>query len=221
MRDADDAEDVRAVMREEGVLVPVIAKIEKPQAIDNLDEIIAAFDGFMVARGDLGVECPLEDVPFLQKRIIEQARLNAKPVIVATQMLESMITSPGADPRRGLRRRQRRPRRRRRGDALGRDQRGRAPRPHRRDDGAHHHLHRDPRPGPATAPAAGAPIDWDPHTRVGVIAKAAAEVAERVGAKYVVAFTTSGDSARRMARLRGRVPLLAFTPRTACARSCR
>ena len=56
---------------------PVIAKIEKPQAIDNLDEVIKAFDGFMVARGDLGVECPLEDVPFLQKRVIEKARRNA------------------------------------------------------------------------------------------------------------------------------------------------
>ena len=82
------------MMREEGVLLPVIAKIEKPQAIDNLDEIVDAFDGFMVARGDLGVECPLEDVPFLQKRVIEKARRNAKPVIVATQMLESMISAP-------------------------------------------------------------------------------------------------------------------------------
>src|SRR5213078_3642095 len=71
-----------------------IAKIEKPQAIDNLDDVIEAFDAFMVARGDLGVECPLEDVPFLQKRVIDKARRNAKPVIVATQMLESMITNP-------------------------------------------------------------------------------------------------------------------------------
>ena len=68
VRNAADVDDVRKVMREEGVLLPVIAKIEKPQAIDNLDEIVEAFDGFMVARGDLGVECPLEDVPFLQKR---------------------------------------------------------------------------------------------------------------------------------------------------------
>ena len=89
VRSAEDVEPVRQVMREEGVLVPVIAKIEKPQAIDNLDEIIHAFDAFMVARGDLGVECPLEDVPFLQKDVINRARLNAKPVIVATQMLES------------------------------------------------------------------------------------------------------------------------------------
>ena len=118
VRSASDAAEVRAIMDEEGVHLPVIAKIEKPQAIDNLDEVIEAFDGFMVARGDLGVECPLEHVPFLQKRVIEAARRNAKPVIVATQMLESMITSPTAHPRRGLRRRQRGPRRRRRGDAV-------------------------------------------------------------------------------------------------------
>ena len=94
VRDAKDADDVRKIMDEEGVRLPVIAKIEKPQAIENLDEVIAAFDGFMVARGDLGVECPLEDVPFLQKQVIEKARLNAKPVIVATQMLESMVSNP-------------------------------------------------------------------------------------------------------------------------------
>ena len=94
VRSAADAEDVREIMREEGVLLPVIAKIEKPQAIDNLDELVEAFDGFMVARGDLGVECPLEEVPFLQKKVIVAARRNAKPVIVATQMLESMVTNP-------------------------------------------------------------------------------------------------------------------------------
>ena len=74
VRSAADVEDVRKIMREEGVFLPVIAKIEKPQAIDNIDEIVDAFDGFMVARGDLGVECPLEDVPFLQKQVIEVAR---------------------------------------------------------------------------------------------------------------------------------------------------
>jgi pyruvate kinase len=94
VRSAKDVEDVRQVMAEEGVFLPVIAKIEKPQAIENLDEVIDAFDAFMVARGDLGVECPLEDVPFLQKQVIEVARRHAKPVIVATQMLESMISAP-------------------------------------------------------------------------------------------------------------------------------
>ena len=91
VRSAADIEDVHRIMDEEGVRLPVIAKIEKPQAVDNLDEIVDAFDGLMVARGDLGVELPLEQVPLVQKRAVELARRNAKPVIVATQMLESMI----------------------------------------------------------------------------------------------------------------------------------
>ena len=74
VRSAADVEDVRKIMARRASTLPVIAKIEKPQAIENLDEIIDAFDGFMVARGDLGVECPLEDVPFLQKQIIDKAR---------------------------------------------------------------------------------------------------------------------------------------------------
>jgi pyruvate kinase len=206
VRSARDVEDVRRVMREEGALVPVIAKIEKPQAIDNLDELVKAFDGFMVARGDLGVECPLEDVPFLQKRVVEKARRNAKPVIVATQMLESMITSPA-------------PTRAEASDVAnavldgadavmlsGETSVGEYPIETVRtmariitstEDHELHHM---------------AAIDWQPRTRGGVVAKAAAEVAERVGAKYLVAFTQSGDSARRLARYRGSIPVLAFTP---------
>ena len=211
VRDAKDAEDVRRIMREVGVLVPVIAKIEKPQAIDNLDEVIAAFDGFMVARGDLGVECPLEEVPFLQKQVIRKARLNAKPVIVATQMLESMIGNP-------------QPTRAEASDVAnavldgadavmlsGETSVGEYP-VHTVETMARiisatelHALESAHETGLDA-------IDWDPHTKSGVIAKAAAEVAERVHAKYVVAFTQSGDSARRMSRLRGPVPLLAFTP---------
>ena len=94
VRSADDIKDVHAVMDEVGVRLPVIAKIEKPQAVENLVEIIEAFDGIMVARGDLGVELPLEEVPLVQKRAVEIARRNAKPVIVATQVLESMIDNP-------------------------------------------------------------------------------------------------------------------------------
>ena len=206
VRSAADVEDVRKIMREEGVLLPVIAKIEKPQAIDNLDEIVKAFDGFMVARGDLGVECPLEDVPFLQKRVVEKARRNAKPVIVATQMLESMISNPA-------------PTRAEASDVAnavldgadavmlsGETSVGEYPIETVRtmariisstEDHELHHM---------------AAIDWQPKTRGGVIAKAAAEVGERVGAKYLVAFTQSGDSARRLARYRGPIPVLAFTP---------
>jgi pyruvate kinase len=206
VRSGADVEDVRRVMRDEGIMLPVIAKIEKPQAIDNLDEVVDAFDGFMVARGDLGVECPLEDVPFLQKRVIDKARRNAKPVIVATQMLESMIDNP-------------RPTRAEASDVAnavldgadavmlsGETSVGEYPiqtvetMARIISSTEDHEL-----PNMAA-------IDWQPLTRGGVIAKAAAEVADRVDAKYLVAFTQSGDSARRASRYRGRVPVLAFTP---------
>ncbi len=94
VRSAKDIESVREVMREEGIYRPVIAKIEKHEAIDHLDEIIDAFDGVMVARGDLGVEVSLERIPLLQKMIIRQANHAGKPVITATQMLDSMIRNP-------------------------------------------------------------------------------------------------------------------------------
>jgi pyruvate kinase len=93
VRSAADIDDVHAIMAEEGVRLPVLAKVEKPQAVDNLEEIVAAFDGVMVARGDLGVEMPLEMVPLVQKRAIQMCREAGKPVIVATQMLDSMITA--------------------------------------------------------------------------------------------------------------------------------
>src|SRR4051794_22654713 len=93
VRSADDAELVRDIMREEDISVPVIAKLEKPEAVENLEAIVEAFDAIMVARGDLGVELALEQVPLVQKRAIQAARERNKPVIVATQMLESMITN--------------------------------------------------------------------------------------------------------------------------------
>ncbi len=91
VRSAEDYADVKRIMDDEGIHIPVIAKVEKPQAVDNLQEIVDTFDGIMVARGDLGVELPLEMVPLVQKRAIALAREAAKPVIVATQMLDSMI----------------------------------------------------------------------------------------------------------------------------------
>src|SRR5699024_1229055 len=94
VRSPADAEECHRIMDEEGVTVPLIAKIEKPQAVERLHDIIEVFDGVMVARGDLGVELPLENVPMVQKRAIERCRDKAKPVIVATQMLESMISAP-------------------------------------------------------------------------------------------------------------------------------
>jgi pyruvate kinase len=206
VRRASDFDDVRKIMNEMGVRVPVIAKIEKPQAVKNLDEVVEAFDGFMVARGDLGVELPLEEVPMVQKQIIDKARRNAKPVIVATQMLESMISAA-------------RPTRAEASDVAnavldgadavmlsGETSVGEYPvltvRTMARivestEDHGLNHM---------------AAIEWRPRTRSGIICKAAAEVAEQTGAKYLVAFTTSGDSARRLARYRSQVPVLAFTP---------
>jgi pyruvate kinase len=197
---------VRAVMKEEDVFLPVIAKIEKPQAIDNIEGIVDAFDGFMVARGDLGVECPLEDVPFLQKQVIDVARRHAKPVIVATQMLESMISSP-------------RPTRAEASDVAnavldgadavmlsGETSVGKFP------IATVETMARIIESTEAHGLARRAAIDWQPRTRGGVVAKAAAEVGERTGAKFLVAFTQSGDSARRLARYRGPIRTLAFTP---------
>ena len=206
VRSAADVDAVRTVMREEGVLLPVIAKIEKPQAIDHIDEIIDAFDGVMVARGDLGVEMPLEDVPFLQKQVTEVARRNAKPAIVATQMLESMISSP-------------RPTRAEASDVAnavldgadavmlsGETSVGKYP------VDAVETMARIIESTEDHGLTRMAAIDWQPHTRGGIIAKAAAEVAERVGAKFLVAFSQSGDTARRLARYRSEIPVLCFTP---------
>jgi pyruvate kinase len=206
VRSAKDVEIVHQVMEEEGRRVPVIAKIEKPQAVENLDEIVDAFDAVMVARGDLGVELPLEEVPLVQKKIVTAARRWAKPVIVATQMLESMISAP-------------RPTRAEASDVAnaildgadavmlsGETSVGDYPvvtvqtMARIVDNTESHGL------GQVQD------IDWDPHTTSGVITKAAAEVGMRINAKFLVAFTHSGDAARRLSRLRSPIPVLAFTP---------
>ena len=91
---AEDVLCARAIADRPGSEVPLIAKIERPEGVTNLDAILAVADGVMVARGDLGLECPLEHVPRIQKEIIRQARARGRPVIVATQVLESMRTEP-------------------------------------------------------------------------------------------------------------------------------
>ncbi|HPZ49960.1 MAG TPA: pyruvate kinase [Propionibacteriaceae bacterium] len=206
VRSARDIDAVHKVMDEEGRRIPVIAKIEKPQAVANLDDIIDAFDAFMVARGDLGVELPLEDVPLVQKQIIRAARKWAKPVIVATQMLESMISAP-------------RPTRAEASDVANAILDG--------TDAVM--LSGETSVGAYAVEAVQvmarvitaveergfssiAEIVWDPHTTGGVIAMAAAEVAGRLGARYMVAFSKSGDTARRLSRLRSEIPVLCFTP---------
>ena len=94
VRNPEDLELARAVMRDKGRVVPLIAKIEKPEAVERLEEIVASADGIMVARGDLGVEMGPEQVPIIQKRAIELCNRSGKLVITATQMLDSMITKP-------------------------------------------------------------------------------------------------------------------------------
>jgi pyruvate kinase len=96
VRTAKEIIDIKKYIKSKGSSAKVIAKIEKPEAIDNMDSIIEAVDAIMVARGDLGVEMPGEEVPFIQKELVRKCNLAAKPVIVATQMLESMIDNPRA-----------------------------------------------------------------------------------------------------------------------------
>jgi len=206
VRSAADIKDVHAVMDEVGIRVPVIAKIEKPQAVANLVEIVDAFDGIMVARGDLGVELPIEDVPMVQKRCVELARDAAKPVIVATQMLDSMITNSS-------------PTRAEATDCANAVL-----------DGADAlMLSGETSVGAFAIDAVKTmariiekteelglerirPLMNAPRTKGGAITKAASEVGAIVGAKFLVTFTQSGDSARRICRLRSAIPILAITP---------
>ena len=203
VRSPADAELVHAVMDRVGRRVPVIAKLEKPEAVDNLEAIVLAFDAVMVARGDLGVELPLEEVPLVQKRTIQIARENAKPVIVATQMLESMIENS-------------RPTRAEASDVAnavldgadavmlsGETSVGRFPletvRTMARIICAVE--------GNSTAAP---PLAHVPRTKRGVISYAARDIGERLNAKALVAFTSSGDTVRRLSRLHSPIPLLAF-----------
>ena len=206
VRNAADIKDVHAIMDEVGIRVPVIAKIEKPQAVANLVEIVEAFDGIMVARGDLGVELPIEDVPMVQKRCVELARDAAKPVIVATQMLDSMITNSS-------------PTRAEATDCANAVL-----------DGADAlMLSGETSVGEFAIESVKTmariierteelglerirPLMTAPRTKGGAITKAAAEVGATVGAKFLVTFTQSGDSARRISRLRSPIPILAITP---------
>jgi pyruvate kinase len=207
VRTPDDVAVVQGVMDEVGVRLPVLAKVEKPQAAARLADIVDAFDGIMVARGDLGVEMPLEQVPLVQKRAVGLARAAGKPVIVATQMLESMVHAS-------------RPTRAETSDVANAVL-----------DGAdavmlsaETSVGEYPIDAVATMVRILETVDTDGATflpplpvaaRASVadaITAAAAEVGIRVGARALIAFTQSGGTARRLARHRSPIPLLAFTP---------
>ncbi|GAB3940870.1 pyruvate kinase [Corynebacterium tapiri] len=204
VRSPADVDLVHEIMDEHGFRVPVIAKLEKPEAIDALESIVLAFDGIMVARGDLGVEIPLEDVPLVQKRAVQIARENAKPAIVATQMLDSMIENS-------------RPTRAEASDvanavldgadavmlsgetSVGRD-------PHNTVRTMARIVRVAERDGSVPE------LSHVPRTKRGVISYSARDIAERLGSRALVAFTTTGDTAKRVARLHSHLPLLVFTP---------
>ncbi|QKW19129.1 pyruvate kinase [Kitasatospora sp. NA04385] len=208
VRSGRDVEEVHRIMAEEGRRIPVIAKIEKPQAVENLESIVDAFDGIMVARGDLGVELPLEQVPIVQKRAVKLAKRNAKPVIVATQMLDSMINAS-------------RPTRAEASDVAnavldgtdavmlsGETSVGKYPVETVKT------MARIVAAAEEDVLAAGLPAltaSSKPRTQGGAVARAAAEIGDFLDAKYLIAFTQSGDTARRLTRYRSPIPVLAFT----------
>ncbi|MEC4021040.1 pyruvate kinase [Streptomyces sp. H27-D2] len=209
VRSRNDIVDVHRIMDEEGIRLPVIAKIEKPQAVLNLEGIVDAFDGIMVARGDLGVEMPLEQVPLVQKRAVKLAKRNAKPVIVATQMLDSMIDAS-------------RPTRAEASDVAnaildgtdavmlsGETSVGKYPVETVKT------MSRIVLAAEEDLLAKGLPPLTDrskPRTQGGAVARAAAEMGDFLGAKFLVAFTQSGDTVKRLSRYRSPIPVLAFTP---------
>ena len=204
VRSPADVELVHEIMDEVGRRVPVIAKLEKPEAVDALEPVILAFDAVMVARGDLGVEVPLEDVPLVQKRAIQIARENAKPVIVATQMLDSMIENS-------------RPTRAEASDVANAvlDGADAVMLSGETSVGKHPITTVQTMARIVTAAEIDGevpPLSHRPRTRRGVISYAAKDIGERLNARALVAFTSTGDTAKRVARLRSRLPLLVFTP---------
>jgi pyruvate kinase len=209
VRTPEDVGLCRAEMERAGRVVPIIAKIEKPEALDNLDAIIAAADGVMVARGDLGVEILPERVPLLQKEICRKANAAGKPVIIATQMLNSMIEHP-------------RPTRAEASDVAngvwdgadavmlsGETASGRYPLLALQ---MMDRIVREAEGGTSLARSAGVAPLVHPAPFNLVTAAAACEAAEAAGAVAICCFTLRGDTARLLAHFRPRVPIIAFSP---------
>jgi pyruvate kinase len=207
VRGPDDAAAVRAVMDEEATRVPVIAKLERPEALERLEEVIDAFDGVMVARGDLGVETALERVPLVQKRAVELCRRRAKPVIVATEMLETMVV-------------RNRPTRAEASDVANAVLDGADALMLSAETSVGRHPIEAVRTM-ARIIAASESLPPAPPSRARVhrllpeeeaIALGAVSVGGAVGAKALAAFTLSGAGARLLAAQRPALPVLAFTP---------
>ena len=208
VRSAQDIIDVHKIMDEEGTRLPVIAKIEKPQAVANLQEIVESFDGIMVARGDLGVELPLEEVPLVQKQCVTLARIAGKPVIVATQMLDSMVNSS-------------RPTRAEASDVANAVLDGADALMLSAETSVGEHpdlvVETMSRIIEHVESQALERLPKLPKESVSSTAKAvthsAGVIAEKVSASFLVAFTETGKSAQLMARHRHATPILAFTSR--------
>jgi pyruvate kinase len=207
VRGPDDAAAVRAVMDEEATRVPVIAKLERPEALERLEEVIDAFDGVMVARGDLGVETALERVPLVQKRAIELCRRRSKPVIVATEMLETMVV-------------RNRPTRAEASDVANAVLDGADALMLSAETSVGRHPIEAVRTM-ARIIAASESLPEAPPIRARVerllpeeeaLALSAVSVGRAVEAKALVAFTLSGAGARLLAGQRPALPVLAFTP---------
>ncbi|XTZ14604.1 pyruvate kinase [Micromonospora echinospora] len=205
VRSAEDIKLVHSIMSEVGVHRPVLAKVEKPEAVDHLEAIVLAFDGVMVARGDLGVELPLDQVPLVQKRAVQLCRENAKPVIVATQMLDSMIENS-------------RPTRAEASDVANAvlDGADAVMLSGETSVGKYPVLTVSTMAKIVTTTEAGSfavpRLQHDPRTHGGALTSAASSIARAIGAKALVAFSQTGDTVKRLSRLHCDLPLLAFTP---------
>jgi pyruvate kinase len=205
VRSPDDIKLVHQIMSEEGAVRPVLAKVEKPEAVDHLEAIVLAFDGVMVARGDLGVELPLDQVPLVQKRAVQLCRENAKPVIVATQMLDSMIENS-------------RPTRAEASDVANAvlDGTDAVMLSGETSVGKYPVLTVSTMARIITTTESGdfgvPRLQHDPRTHGGALAVAASQIARNIGAKAMVAFSQTGDTVRRLSRLHCELPLYAFTP---------
>jgi pyruvate kinase len=205
VRAPEDINLVHKIMDEEGRRVPVIAKVEKPEAVEHLEAIVLAFDGVMVARGDLGVELPLDQVPLVQKRAVQLCRENAKPVIVATQMLDSMIENS-------------RPTRAEASDVANAvlDGTDAVMLSGETSVGKYPVLTVSTMAKIVSTTEAGGMgvprLQHDPRTHGGALTVAASQIARNIGAKALVAFSQTGDTVKRLARLHCDLPLYAFTP---------